>query len=142
MKAGVATIAMLIICSAISTDNAWARATEVTVTGIVSNIDPVTRIATVTPQNGPPVVVQFSWNIGGPCDGCLGGGRGGPVFEKTITEGSVWTVTYTSSIPEGTAIWFPGGTVHTVYMAMRPGEDDPSPRGRPREERGAEVGAP
>lgn len=123
MKSSLLGVTLLAACAFAYSGSAWARATAVTVTGVVSHIDPVTRIATVTPENGPPVVVQFSWNIGGPCDACLGGGRAGPVFEKTITEGSVWTVTYTSSIPEGTATWFPGGTVHTVYMALKPGDE-------------------
>lgn len=129
MKTAVVGAAILTAVGSLTfCGQASARAPSVTVTGVVSNIDPVTRIATITPTNGPPVVVQFNWNIGGPCDKCLGGGLVGPVFVKTVTEGSVWTVTYTSSIPAGAASWFPGGTIHTVYMAIRSGEETTSAR--------------
>jgi hypothetical protein len=97
---------------------AWAAGDEKTITGVISKVNPTTRIATVTPANGPPIVVQFAFNAGGPCDSCLGSGRSGPTFAETITEGSTWTLTYTSSIPEGAATWFPGGTVNSVYRAV------------------------
>jgi hypothetical protein len=95
-----------------------AAGDERTITGVVSKVDPTTRIATVTPVSGPPIFVQFAFNAGGPCNTCLGSGRSGPTFAETVTEGSTWTLTYTSSIPEGTAKWFPGGTVNTVYRAV------------------------
>ena len=93
-------------------------ADEKTITGVISKVDPATRIATVTPASGPAIFVQFAFNAGGPCSTCLGSGRSGPTFAETVTEGSTWTLTYTSSIPEGTATWFPGGTVNTVYRAV------------------------
>jgi hypothetical protein len=95
-----------------------AAGDEKTITGVMSKVDPVTRIATVTPASGPPIVVKFEFNAGGPCATCLGSGRSGPTFAETVTEGSTWTLTYTSSVPEGTATWFPGGTVNTVYRAV------------------------
>lgn len=91
---------------------------EKTITGVISKVDPVTRIATVTPASGPAIFVQFAFDAGGPCDSCLGSGRRGPTFAETVTVGSTWTLTYTSSIPEGAAAWFPGGTVNTVYRAV------------------------
>lgn len=97
---------------------ARAAGDEKTITGVVSKVDPTARIATVTPAGGPPIVVKFEFNAGGPCGTCLGSGRSGPTFAETVTEGSVWTLTYTSSIPEGAATWFPGGTVNTVYRAV------------------------
>ena len=97
---------------------ARAAGDEKTITGVISKVDPKTRIATVTPASGPAIFVHFAFNAGGPCDTCLGSGRSGPTFAETVTEGSTWTLTYTSSIPEGTAAWFPGGTVNTVYRAV------------------------
>jgi len=97
---------------------ARAAGDEKTITGVVSKVDATTRIATVTPASGPPIVVKFELNAGGPCGTCLGSGRSGPTFAETMTEGSMWTLTYTSSIPEGAATWFPGGTVNTVYRAV------------------------
>ena len=97
---------------------ARAAGDEKTITGVISKVDPKTRIATVTPASGPAIYVQFAFNAGGPCDACLGSGRSGPTFAQTVTEGSTWTLTYTTSIPEGTAAWFPGGTVNTVYRAV------------------------
>ena len=96
---------------------AWAAGGEMTITGVISGINPVTRIATVTPESGAPIVVQFAFDAGGPCNTCLGSGRSGPTFAETITEGSTWTLTYTTSLPAGTAAWFPGGTVNTVFRA-------------------------
>jgi hypothetical protein len=96
----------------------WA-ADEKTITGVISGVNPTTRIATVTPVSGRAIVVQFAFNAGGPCETCLGSGLSGPTFAQTITEGSTWTLTYTSSVPEGAAMWFPGGTVNTVQKAMR-----------------------
>jgi hypothetical protein len=95
-----------------------AAGDEKMITGVISKVDPATRIATVTPASGPPIVVKFEFNAGGPCSTCLGSGRSGPTFAETVTEGSTWTLTYTSSIPEGAATWFPGGTVNTVYRAV------------------------
>src|SRR5438874_8805931 len=97
---------------------AWAAGDEKTITGVISGVNPTTRIATVTPASGPPIVVQFAFNAGGPCRTCLGSGRNGPTFAETVTEGSTWTLTYTSSVPAGAATWFPGGTVNTVYRAV------------------------
>ena len=97
---------------------AWAAGDEKTVTGVISKVDPTMRIATVTPASGQPIVVQFAFNAGGPCNSCLGSGRSGPTFAETVTEGSTWTLTYTSSVPEGAATWFPGGTVNSVYRAL------------------------
>jgi hypothetical protein len=97
---------------------AWADGDEKTITGVISGVNPTTRIATVTPASGPPIVVQFAFNVGGPCNTCLGSGRRGPTFAETVTEGSRWTLTYTTSLPEGAATWFPGGTVNTVYRAV------------------------
>jgi len=96
----------------------WAAGDEKTITGVISGVNPTTRIATLTPASGPPLVVQFAFNVGGPCSTCLGSGRSGPTFAETVTEGSMWTLTYTTSLPEGAAAWFPGGTVHTVYRAV------------------------
>jgi hypothetical protein len=108
---------------------AWAAGDEKTITGVISGVNPTTRIATVTPVSGPPIVVQFAFNVGGPCDTCLGSGRSGPTFAKTVTEGSTWTLTYTTSVPAGEATWFPGGTANTVYKAVPVRQDnDPSPR--------------
>ena len=98
---------------------AWAAADDKTITGVISGVNPTTRIATVTPASGPPIVVQFAFNVGGPCNTCLGSGRRGPTFAETVTEGSMWTLTYTSSVPAGAAAWFPGGTVNTVYRAVQ-----------------------
>ena len=95
-----------------------AAADEKTITGVISGVNPTTRIATVTPVSGPPIVVQFDFNVGGPCNTCLGSGRSGPTFAETITNGSTWTLTYTSSVPAGAATWFPGGTVNTVHKAV------------------------
>ena len=97
---------------------AQAAGDEKTITGVISKVNPTTRIATVTPASGPPIVVQFAFDAGGPCNTCLGSGRSGPRFAETVTEGSTWTLTYTSSVPEGAATWFPGGTVNTVYRAV------------------------
>ena len=91
---------------------------EKTITGVITKVDPATRIATVTPASGPAIFVQFAFNAGGPCNSCLGSGRSGPTFAETVTVGSTWTLTYTSSIPEGAATWFPGGTVNSVYRAV------------------------
>jgi hypothetical protein len=98
---------------------ARGAADEKTITGVISNLNPTTRIATVTPANGPALVVQFAFNAGGPCGTCLGSGLSGPTFAEAVTEGSTWTLTYTSSVPEGAATWFPGGTVHTVHRAVK-----------------------
>ena len=97
---------------------ARAAGDEKTITGAISKVNPTTRIATVTPASGPAIFVQFAFNAGGPCNTCLGSGRSGPTFAETVTEGSTWTLTYTSSVPEGAATWFPGGTVNTVYRAV------------------------
>ena len=113
VAAGVA--AGLVLIAAV----AWAAGDEKTITGVISGVNPTARIATVTPASGPPLIVQFAFNAGGPCATCLGSGRSGPTFAETITEGSTWTLTYTSSVPAGAAAWFPGGTVNTVYRAVR-----------------------
>jgi hypothetical protein len=96
----------------------WAAGDEKTITGVISGVNPATRIATLTPVSGPPIVVQFAFDVGGPCNTCLGSGRSGPTFAETITEGSRWTLTYTSSVPAGAAEWFPGGTINTVHKAV------------------------
>jgi hypothetical protein len=98
---------------------AGADGDEKTITGVISGVNATTRIATVTPASGPPLVVQFAFNAGGPCGSCLGSGRSGPTFAETVTEGSTWTLTYTTSLPAGAAAWFPGGTVHTVHRAVK-----------------------
>jgi hypothetical protein len=97
---------------------AGAAGDEKTITGVISGVNPTTRIATVTPASGPPIVVQFAFNAGGPCNSCLGSGRIGPTFADTVKDGSTWTLTYTSSVPTGAATWFPGGTVNTVSRAV------------------------
>ena len=112
IAAGI-TVGLFLVAAA-----AWAAADEKTITGVISGVNPTTRIATVTPASGPPIVVQFAFNAGGPCNACLGSGRSGPTFAETVTEGSTWTLTYTTSLPEGAASWFPGGTVNTVYRAV------------------------
>ena len=112
----VATLAALGVLSVAAV--AGADGDEKTITGVISKVNPTTRIATVTPASGPPIFVQFAFNAGGPCDACLGSGRSGPTFAETVTEGSTWTLTYTTSLPEGAATWFPGGTVNTVYRAV------------------------
>jgi hypothetical protein len=111
--AAVTAVGLLLIAAL-----AWAAGDEKTITGVISGVNSTTRIATVTPASGPPIVVQFAFNVGGPCDTCLGSGRSGPTFAETITEGSTWTLTYTTSLPAGAAAWFPGGTVNTVYRAV------------------------
>jgi hypothetical protein len=112
----VAAVAMSLLLAAAVV---WAAADEKTITGVISGINPQTRIATVTPAGGPPIVVQFAFDAGGPCGTCLGSGRSGPTFAETVTEGSTWTLTYTTSIPVGAATWFPGGTVNTVHKAVK-----------------------
>jgi hypothetical protein len=113
------TVAAVVIVGLLSLAAAAGAANdEKTITGVISKVDPATRIATITPASGAPIVVQFAFNAGGPCSSCLGSGRSGPTFAETMTEGSTWTLTYTSSIPEGAATWFPGGTVNTVYRAV------------------------
>ena len=67
---------------------AWAAGDEKTITGVISGVNPTTRIATLTPASGSPIVVQFAFNAGGPCNSCLGSGRSGPTFAETVTEGS------------------------------------------------------
>jgi hypothetical protein len=118
MRTNKTVVAGLLVCLLLIAAVARAANDEKTITGVISKVDPTTRIATVTPASGPPIVVQFAFNAGGPCNSCLGSGRSGPTFAETVTEGSTWTLTYTSSIPEGTATWFPGGTVNTVYRAV------------------------
>jgi hypothetical protein len=114
-KTVVAAVAVgLLLIAAV----AWAASDEKTITGVISGVNPTTRIATLTPAGGPPIVVQFAFNVGGPCNTCLGSGRSGPTFAETVTEGSTWTLTYTSSVPAGAAAWFPGGTVNTVHRAV------------------------
>ena len=46
---------------------AWAAGDEKTITGVISGVNPTTRIATVTPASGPPIIVQFffAWFPGG-----------------------------------------------------------------------------
>jgi hypothetical protein len=114
-KTVVAAVAVgLLLIAAV----ALAASDEKTITGVISGVNPTTRIATLTPAGGPPIVVQFAFNVGGPCNTCLGSGRSGPTFAETVTEGSTWTLTYTSSVPAGAAAWFPGGTVNTVHRAV------------------------
>ena len=117
MKTNKAVVAGTVVGLLLIAAVAWAAGGEMTITGVISGVNPVTRIATVTPATGAPIVVQFAFNAGGPCNSCIGSGRSGPTFAETITEGSTWTLTYTSSVPEGTAAWFPGGTVNTVFRA-------------------------
>jgi hypothetical protein len=118
MKANKTLTAAAVVGLLLIAAVAWAAADEKTITGVISGVNPTTRIATVTPAGGPPIVVQFAFNAGGPCSTCLGSGRSGPTFDETVTEGSTWTLTYTSSVPAGAAAWFPGGTVNTVHRAV------------------------
>ena len=119
MKSQKQVVAAVAICLSLLGAVARAASDELTITGVISKVDPQTRIATVTPANGEPIVVQFAFNAGGPCDKCLGSGRSGPTFSQAVTEGSTWTLTYSSSFSPGAAKWFPGGTVNTVYRAVR-----------------------
>jgi len=118
MKTNTTATAALAAALVLAAAMAWAAADEKSITGVISAVNPTTRIATITPANGPAIVVQFAFNAGGPCSACLGSGIAGPTFAETVTEGSTWTLTYTSSVPEGAATWFPGGTVNTVYRAV------------------------
>ena len=111
----VGTVVGLLLIAAV----AWAAGDSKTITGVISGVNATTRIASVTPASGAPIVVQFAFNAGGPCSACLGSGRSGPTFAETVTEGSTWTLTFTSSVPAGAAAWFPGGTVNTVYRAVK-----------------------
>ena len=111
--ATLTVVGLFLIAAAVLADG-----DEKTITGVISGVNPTTRIATVTPAGGPPVVVQFAFNAGGPCNTCLGSGRSGPTFAETVTDGSTWTLTYTTSLPAGAAAWFPGGTVNTVHRAV------------------------
>src|SRR5438477_12020345 len=72
---------------------AWAGGGEMTITGVISGVNPATRIATVTPANGAPIVVQFAFNAGGPCNTCIGSGRPGPTVAETVTEGPARALT-------------------------------------------------
>ena len=87
---------------------AWAAGDEKTITGVISKVDPDKRIATVTPASGPADCRAVRFNAGGPCNSCLGSGRSGPTFAETITEGSTWTLTYTSSRSGGCGHLVPG----------------------------------
>jgi hypothetical protein len=118
MRTNKTVAAVVVVVLFVIAAVARAAGDEKTITGVISKINPTTRIATVTPASGPAIFVQFAFNAGGPCNTCLGSGRSGPTFAETMTEGSTWTLTYTSSVPEGAATWFPGGTVNTVYRAM------------------------
>jgi hypothetical protein len=114
MAAALAVVVLFSLAAVVRAAN-----DEKTITGVISGVNPTTRIATVTPASGPPIVVQFAFNAGGPCNACLGSGRSGPTFAETVVNGSTWTLTYTTSVPEGKAEWFPGGTVNTVHKAVR-----------------------
>ena len=118
MKTNKTVAAGVAVCLFVIAAVAWAAGNEKTITGVISEVNPTTRVATVTPASGPPIVVQFAFNAGGPCNTCLGSGRSGPTFAETVTEGSTWTLTYTTSVPPGAATWFPGGTVNTVHRAV------------------------
>ena len=112
------TVATLAVVGLLFAGVARADGDDKTITGVISGVNPTTRIATLTPASGPPIVVQFAFNAGGPCSTCLGSGRSGPTFAETVTAGSTWTLTYTASVPAGAAAWFPGGTVNTVHRAV------------------------
>ena len=118
MRTNKTVAASVIVALLLIAGIARAAGDEKMITGVITKVDPATRIATVTPPSGPALFVQFAFDAGGPCDSCLGSGRRGPTFAETVTVGSTWTLTYTSSIPEGAAAWFPGGTVNTVYRAV------------------------
>jgi hypothetical protein len=118
MRTNKTVAAVVVVVLFVIAAVARAAGDEKTITGVISKVNPTTRIATVTPASGPAIFVQFAFNAGGPCNTCLGSGRSGPTFAETVTEGSTWTLTYTSSVPEGAATWFPGGTVNTVYRAV------------------------
>ena len=62
VAAGVMVALLLIVVVA------RAAGDEKTITGVISKVDPKTRIATVTPASGPAIFVQFAFNAGGPCD--------------------------------------------------------------------------
>ena len=99
---------------------AAARQGEMTVTGVISDVDPQLRRATITPVGGAPMRVQFVWNAGGVCSICLGGGLKGPTFDQTITPGSTWTLIYTSSYPDS--------GINTVARVLKPGQADSGAR--------------
>ena len=65
--AAVVTVGLFLIAAI-----AWAAGDEKTITGVISGVNPATRIATVTPANGAPIVVQFAFNAGG---GSMGSSR-------------------------------------------------------------------
>ena len=111
----IGTVVGLLLIAAV----ARAAGGEMTITGVISGVNPAMRIATVTPASGAPIVVQFAFNAGGPCSACLGSGRSGPTFAENVTEGSTWTLTYTTSVPAGAATGFPGGTINTVFRAVK-----------------------
>ena len=58
--AAVMALGLLLIAAV-----AWAAADEKMITGVISGVNPTTRIATVTPASGAPIVVQFAFNAGG-----------------------------------------------------------------------------
>jgi len=90
---------------------AWAGGGEMTITGVISGVNPATRIATVTPANGAPIVVQFAFNAGGPCNTCMGVGRPGHTFAETVAAGWRWRLTDSASRPDGGAESCRVGTV-------------------------------
>lgn len=120
----VAVALGLMLIAAIGVSAQRSNPDEKTITGTITQVNPETRIATITPADGPPVVVLFGYNQGGACDICLGMGhrpedpdRVG-LFRERVAVGTTWTLTYTNSYPEGKATWFPGGTVHMVSRAV------------------------
>ena len=90
VNAGVATMNTNKTCGrgggrrSVSDRRAVARAAgdEKTITGVISGVNPTTRIATVTPASGPPIVVQFAFNAGGPCTPVLDRAGPGPRSPK------------------------------------------------------------
>ncbi len=113
-------LAATVIVGILATGQALAFEGETTVTGVVSNVDPQLRLATITPANGAPIRVHFDWIVGGPCSICLGGGLKGPTFDDTIKNGSTWTVVYTTSYPDG--------KVYTVNRVLQPNGPDTGQR--------------
>ena len=65
-------IAGLLLIAAV----ARAAGDEKTITGVISKVDPTTRIATVTPDSGPAIFVQFAFNAVARATPVLG--RAGP----------------------------------------------------------------
>ena len=96
---------------------ARAAADEKTITGVISEVNPTTRIATVTPASGPPIVVQFAFNAGGPCSPVLA--RAGPAPRSPKPSPKVRRGRSSTHLDSGgCGHMVPRGTVNTVNRAM------------------------